>query len=170
MTSPRRIRLLAFVAALVVGGAVACSERRDGDEAAEMHAFIAQGEAAHFEAEHRLAQGDAAGARAALESALRAPSPRGADPGDVRVVRQDLLYQLAVLALDEGHPEDAARLATEGLALGAATDVFTSNLQIARGRALERTGDPKGAARDYHAALVTSEALLERSLGRDKSP
>ena len=170
MISRRRIPLLLVIVAALACALFACSEAHDAGGAASARNFIAQGEAAHFESQHRLAQGDVESARTALESALRVPAPRAAEAGDVRVVRQDLFYQLAALELEHGRPEEAVRFATEGLALGVATDAFTANLQIARGRALERTGDPSGAARDYHAALVTSEALLERSLGHDKTP
>jgi hypothetical protein len=132
----------------------------------ETRNWVAQGEAAHFEAEHRLTMGDVAGARTVLEHAARTEAPKSTNETDARVVRQDLYYQLATLELEQGRLEDAARWATEGLGLGTSEDPFTANLQIARGRALERSGDANGATRDYHAALVITESLLEKSLGK----
>jgi hypothetical protein len=44
--------------------------------------------------------------------------------------------------------------------------VFTANLYIARGKALERQGDASGASRDYHDALLLTEGLLDKSLGK----
>ena len=58
----------------------------------------------------------------------------------------------------------AAEWATRGLGLGRPIDAFTTNLLIVRGRAFEQMNDAAGASRDYHDALVTTEALLDRSL------
>jgi hypothetical protein len=132
----------------------------------ETRNWVAQGEAAHFEAEHRLTMGDVSGARTVLEHAARSEAPRSANETDARIVRQDLYYQLASLELEQGKAVDAVRWAAEGLDLGTAQDAFTANLQIARGKALERSGDANGATRDYHAALVITEALLEKALGK----
>ena len=90
-------------------------------------------------------------------------------PGeDARVVRQDLAYRLASIALEDERAEDARSYADRGLALGAATDVFTANLYVVRGQARETLGDAVGAAGDYHEALIVNEALLDRVL--DPSP
>jgi tetratricopeptide (TPR) repeat protein len=133
--------------------------------------WLAQGEAAHFEAEHRLSLGDVAGARIALETAAKTNPPSAALASDARIVRQDLYAELALLELQHGRAEDGVRWATTGLDLGTVSDAFTANLQIARGKALDRLGDANGATRDYHAALVITESLLEVSLGHgSKTP
>jgi hypothetical protein len=148
---------LALVSALAL--ATACSGRADAS------AWIERGEAAHHDADRLLAQGDVAGARAALRAAAEAPVPEAASPGDARIVRQDIYSRLATLEAEHAEPKEAVRWATRGLSLGRGEDVFTANLEIVRGRALERLGDASGASRDYHDALVVTEALLDLSLG-----
>lgn len=147
----------AFACALVVS--VACSRRTDASE------WLARAEAAHEEASRHLAAHDAPGARDALRAAAEAKVPAGATPEDARVVRQDLYGRLATLELGQSGAREAVTWATAGLDLGRSTDVFTSNLLIVRGRALEQLGDASSASRDYHDALVVTEALLDQSLG-----
>jgi predicted negative regulator of RcsB-dependent stress response len=143
--------------------ATACSARSSSEE------WVTQAESAHHVADERIAQGDFDGARTALRSATEAPVPGTTNREDARVVRQDLYYRLASLDLSQSRPDDAVRWATTGLDLGRGTDVFTANLFIARGKALERRGDASGASRDYHDALLISEALLDKTLGTEKS-
>jgi hypothetical protein len=135
-----------------------CSSKEDAGD------FFSRAESANREADRRLSSGDPASARAILRDATDAKVPSGARAGDARAVRQDLLYRLASLELGAGHAREAVASATEGLDLGRSKDVFTSNLLIVRGRALEQLGDPRGASRDYHDALLVTEALLDRSL------
>jgi tetratricopeptide (TPR) repeat protein len=128
--------------------------------------FVSRAEAAHRKADLFLAAGDANGAREALKAVAESDPPSGAHSADARVVRQDLYYRLAELELSQNRAEAAAAWASSGLGLGEARDVFTANLHIARGRALERTNDARGASEDYHRALLISEALLDESLGQ----
>jgi hypothetical protein len=135
-----------------------CSAKEDAGD------FFSRTESANEEADRRLGSGDQAGARAILREAAEAKVPADARRGDARAVRQDLLYRLAALELGASRPTEAARAATRGLELGRSKDVFTSNLLIVRGRAFEELGDPRGASRDYHDALLVTEALLDKSL------
>jgi hypothetical protein len=138
----------------------ACSSTRGAED------WVTQAESAHQVADERLGQGDVQGARNALRTATESKVPKSANPDDARVVRQDLYYRLAALELSQDKPNDAERWATLGLDIGRGTDVFTANLYIARGKALEKRGDASSASRDYHAALLITESLLDRSLGK----
>jgi hypothetical protein len=149
------VTLLVLVA--LVG---ACSATRGAED------WVTQAESAHHVADERLGQGDVDGARNALRSATESKIPKGTNPEDARVVRQDLYYRLAALELSQSKPDDAERWATAGLEIGRSTDVFTANLYIARGKALEKRGDASGASRDYHDALLITESLLDKSLGK----
>lgn len=152
-----RAAFVALFSALVLVSA--CSGRT------EAGSWIGRAEAAHHDADRLLSQGDVAGARNALRTLAEADVPKNARPEDARLVRQDLYCRLAALEAEHGAPEDAVRWATKGLSLGHGKDVFTANLEIVRGHALERLGDANGASRDYHDALVITETLLDLSLG-----
>jgi hypothetical protein len=80
------------------------------------------------------------------------------------MVRRDVLYRLAQIELASGNAKASADWATRGLGLGRTADAFTTNLLIVRGRAFEQMNDAMGASRDYHDALVITEALLDQSL------
>jgi hypothetical protein len=148
---------LALAGALVVS--VACSRRTDASD------WLGRAEAAHVEATRHLEGHDVDGARAALRDAAQARVPGDATADDARIVRQDLYARLATLELGQGQARQAAAWATAGLDLGRGKDVFTTNLLIVRGRAMEQLGDASSASRDYHDALVVTEALLDQSLG-----
>lgn len=156
----KRAALYLFVVLVVTS---ACSARSGSED------WVTQAESAHQVADERIGQGDIDGARHALRSATESPVPKSTNREDARVVRQDLYYRLAALELAQNKPDDALRWASAGLDLGKGSDVFTANLHIARGKALERRGDASGASRDYHDALLITEVLLDRSLGDQKS-
>lgn len=149
--------VILFALIALAGG---CSATRASED------WVTEAEGAHHMADERLAQGDIDGARQALRSATESNVPKGTNPEDARVVRQDLYYRLAALELSQNRVDEAQRWASVGLELGRGTDVFTANLYIARGKALERRGDASGASRDYHDALLITEALLDKSLGK----
>jgi predicted negative regulator of RcsB-dependent stress response len=153
-----RAACIILVALITLAGG--CNATRGSED------WVTQAEGAHHVADERLSQGDTDGARQALRNAIEIKVPNGTNPEDARVVRQDLYYRLAALELSQNKPNDAERWATTGLELGRRTDVFTANLYIARGKALERRGDASGASRDYHDALLITEALLDKSLGK----
>jgi hypothetical protein len=56
------------------------------------------------------------------------------------------------------------RYADAGLGLGETRDVFASSLRTLRGRAHEALGQDAEAARDYEAAQIVAEALLQEAL------
>jgi hypothetical protein len=151
-------RALIPVVVVALATLLGCSARDGASD------WVARAEAANQEADRRLSAGDVDGARGVLKAAVAAGVPGSAKPADARALRQDLYYRLASLELGKARPKDAADWATRGLELGRAKDVFTSNLLIVRGRALEQQGDPRGASRDYHDALLVTEALLDVSL------
>jgi hypothetical protein len=140
---------------------VGCSATRGSED------WVTQAESAHHVADERLAQGDIEGARQVLRSATEIHVPKGTNAKDARVVRQDLYYRLAALEVSQNRLVEAQQWANAGLGLGRGNDVFTANLYIARGKALERRGDASGASRDYHDALLITEALLDKSLGKE---
>jgi hypothetical protein len=152
-----RAAFVALVSALVL--VPACSGRTAAS------GWIERAEAAHHDADRLLAQGDVAGARNALRTFAESDVPKNARAEDARIVRQDLYCRLATLESEHGEPREGVRWATTGLSLGRGEDVFTANLEIVRGRALEHLGDANGASRDYHDALVITETLLDLSLG-----
>jgi hypothetical protein len=132
--------------------------------------WLASAEAAHRTADRELPAGDVNGARDVLRRAAEAEPPSDANDLDTGAVRKDLYYRLALLEVEHGTPEGAVRAATDGLALGTGKDVFTANLEIVRGHAYEKLGNAALASRDYHDALLVTEALLDRSLGGPEKP
>jgi tetratricopeptide (TPR) repeat protein len=117
---------------------------------------------AHRGADEAVAGGRLDEARRQLEAVLRMPTPPGLAPGDERVVLQDVHFRLAEVGLLEGRPERALASADRGLELGRDTDVFTANLLVARGRALEALGEEPEAAAAYYEALRIDDELLRR--------
>lgn len=117
----------------------------------------------------QAAHGNADGGegRAALEDFLARPVPEAVQGDDARVVRQDAAYRLARLLLTEGSSAEAEAVASEGLEEGEKEDVFTANLYVVRGQALEAQGRPVRATMDYHDALLINEVLLEAALQSD---
>ncbi|MCB9611840.1 MAG: hypothetical protein H6722_05220 [Sandaracinus sp.] len=154
---------LAF-ATLALVGATACLAVGCHDDGAA--AWLEATRQAHASAD---AANDPRVAERVLLEAFEREVPNGVAAEDARIVRQDLAYRMASLALDDDRAEDARRFADRGLQLGTATDVFTANLYVARGQAREVLGDAVGAAGDYHEALIVNEALLDRVLG-DSTP
>jgi tetratricopeptide (TPR) repeat protein len=153
----RGFALLAATWMFVLG----CSSGADGGE------WIASVQKASASADELVASGRPEDARHALEAALALPS-HGMDREDVRVVRQDLFYRVGRLDLAAGRADAARARADQGLTLGRGSDVFTANLLILRGRALETAGNAAAASRDYHEALVINEALLDKALGEEE--
>ena len=83
-----------------------------------------------------------------------------------RVVIMDLCFRLAEVELLLGDSDQALAATDRGIAAGAAADVFSANLYVARGRAFEALGRNDDAARTYHRALEINERLLEKELQR----
>jgi predicted negative regulator of RcsB-dependent stress response len=115
--------------------------------------------------------GSAAQASAALSQALATPVPRDVLAVHRRVVHQDLLFRLARAELDAGRAAGALAATERGLALGQQPDVFTANLHLARGEALEVLGRATEAASAYFEALEINRKLLHHVLGaQDADP
>jgi predicted negative regulator of RcsB-dependent stress response len=157
-------------AVLAVSSASACSSSESPAEpppVLDAKAWLEEVEHAHVTAD----TGSAAQASAALNEALALPVSHEVSAMHRRVVHQDLLFRLSRAAIDAGHLEDALAAADRGLALGEQSDVFTANLQLARGEALEALGRATEAASAYFEALEINRKLLHHVLGaRDAGP
>jgi len=162
MTLPLR-----FLAALLVALGATCCARHDP----ETLGYFKVAMAANRVADQLVQKGETTAAGELLRIAADRPAPAGAQPDDARIVRQDLYYRVADLALATGSVDAATRAASKGIELGRGTDVFTANLLIVRGRAFEQGKDVASASRDYHDALVITDKLLEERLrGAPKGP
>jgi hypothetical protein len=154
----RRLLVVVTLAAGLAGG---CGVR--SGPAAEWVARVQEQSAG---ADRARARGDQAAARGLLAGIARAPGPPGVAAADARAVRMDACFRLAMLELEGANPRAAREWAEQGLALGAGRDVFTANLHLAHGKALEGLGVDLEASASYHRALVVSEALLGAALDR----
>jgi hypothetical protein len=148
------------VAALATAAA-GCGRAAPASEAA---AWVNRAAGAHRRADQAAARGAFDEARAARRGLAEGPAAPGVAAADRRAVRMDAYSRLAELELRAGHAAAAATWADAGLALGPGRDVFTANLYLARGRALEARGVDREAAASYHRALVVSESLLGAAL------
>ena len=74
--------------------------------------------------------------------------------------------ELASIDLDDARPESPLEHSEAGRALGRGQDVFTANLHVTPGRALEATGREVEAADAYFEALEINDALLRQMLDR----
>jgi tetratricopeptide (TPR) repeat protein len=149
----------ALVLAVTLAGA-ACSRAPQRDP------WAASAVTAHRRADALLDTGDVAGARAALRALVDEAGPRGEVIAPRRLAVQDTYFRLARLSLAAHDARQALADADAGLAYGTEPHLFVANLLVARGAALEATGDARGAAEDYHRALLMNEALLDRTLGK----
>jgi tetratricopeptide (TPR) repeat protein len=148
-----RIEVLLLIAGSVAG----C-----GGAAAQ---FIDEAREANAQADALLHSGDSGRAAQVLQKLLSRSAPTDLAAPDRRAVLQDVYARLAGLALAEGNSSQALHLADAGLALGEEGDVFAVSLRTLRGRANQGLGRDLEAARDYEAAQVIAEALLEAALG-----
>ena len=119
---------------------------------------------AHVAADAELRAGNLERAVAKLQAAALQPAPTQVHADHLRVVRQDLWFRVAQLELRAKRPELAFAYANQGLTFGRAHDLFTANLLIARGEALEATGHDTEAAASYYDALQINAALLRTAL------
>lgn len=137
--------------------------------APEPHEWLARAAEAHDQADHALGAGDLDGAREALLEVLHPPSSLAVDDEDLRVLRQDLYFRLAVLELAAGAPQAAVDWVNEGLTLGAREDIFTANLLVVRGQSNEALGNDRGAAQDYFEAQRINQVLLRTVLEAEET-
>ena len=145
-----------LVVLFLLGSAAGCGVR-SSSRTAEWMVLVRE---ASVGADRTRARGDLAGARGLLIGFARSPGPAGVAPEDSRAVRMDAYFRLAMLELEDASPQAARQWAEQGLALGDRRDVFTANLHLAHGRALEALGVDLEAQASYHRALVVTEALL----------
>lgn len=150
--------LTTFMLLALAWGAIACG----GEDAA---IYMAEARSAHQRAERALEREDLDGATNELETFLQLPTPQSVNEDDARIVRQDVFYRLAGIALDRDQASVAQDWADRGLNEGLAEDVFTANLYVVRGAAREALDRDIEAAADYHEALLINDALLQRLLG-----
>jgi hypothetical protein len=127
--------------------------------------FIDDAREANARADALLRSGDSGRAAQVLQEVVSRPVPAELAAQDRRAVLQDVYARLAELALGDGKSSQALRLADAGLALGEERDVFAVSLRTLHGRANQGLGRDTAAARDYEAAQVIAEALLEAALG-----
>jgi hypothetical protein len=146
------------VAVVVAFGGAACSRAPQRDP------WAAEAAVEHQRADVLIEAGDTAGARLALRTVVESGAAAGAATEGERFAMQDTYFRLARLAMDAREPKEALADAQAGLAYGEAPHLFVANLLVARAAAREATGDPRGAAEDYHRALLMNETLLERTL------
>ena len=154
-------RLLLVLAVVGAGAAAGCGMR-----STPAGAWAAQVHDASVRADHVRAYGERDRARRWLVSITTTPVPDGVSPDDSRAVCMDAFFRLAQLELEDSNPKAARQWAEQGLALGARQDVFTANLHLVHGRALEALGVDLEAQASYHRALVVTEALLGTALGK----
>ena len=103
-------------------------------------------------------------ARQAVQKALQALADEP-DSVSAQWLRQDLLFRLGQLHLDDGHLVPALSAADMGLSLGRTTTVATANLLVLKGKVLEARGHSQRASDAYHEALLINEALFSTALG-----
>jgi len=120
---------------------------------------------ANLRADQALRQNDRPSAIASLQKVVETGVPAGVADLDARAVRQDACFRLASIELDADRPVEALRWSDRGLELGRGHDLFTANLLVTRGRALQMRGREEEAAKDYHRALLINESLLDQALG-----
>ncbi|MEM9067948.1 MAG: hypothetical protein AAGE52_05555 [Myxococcota bacterium] len=138
--------------------AAACGEQRSVQD------WLQEAQQSHAHADRAMEAGDAAEATRVLAAFFDTSAPDAINKDDARVVRQDICYRLARIALGEEAPEDAAAWAERGLNQGRGEDVFTANLYVVRGQAKEALGNAIDAAADYHEALKINDQLLDGEL------
>lgn len=165
--------VVSIVFVLGVGGVAlsACSEISETTPApvqstqppSEAAAWLTQAQDAHREADEAILDNDLETAESILREALVEP-PETVHERDARVIRQDLYYRLATVLADRADNNAALEAADRGLALGEAEDLFTANLLVVKGRALEALGRDVDAAGIYFQALEINEALLRQTL------
>ena len=163
----RALHMRWLVLAVCVASACGPSEPAAEPPVRDAEAWLEAVERAHVTADTE----PASQASAALSMALATPVPRDVLAMHRRVVHQDLLFRLARAELDGGRPADALAATERGLALGQQPDVFTANLQLARGEALEALGRAAEAASAYFEALEINRKILHHVLdAQDAGP
>ncbi len=162
------MKSLACISTLLVATMLASCARR-----ADTGRWVDDIHQANIRADRALSDGDLVAARTILKQVAEKPLPKGLAQQDGLVVRKDACFRLAMLELRAERPKIALEWADRGLGLDKRGDLFTANLLVARGSALEALGKDSLAAKSYNRALGINEKLLEVELkgtdGRIKS-
>ena len=175
----RRTRLLGVALAALVGVLASCGQRADAPHEApeqpaapdgkrgpsDAAAWVERVRVAHLRADDHARAGEVERALVELRAAVETAAPDAVHPEHLRAARQDLWFRIAQLELARARASVAIASTDAGLALGRARDVFTANLLIARGEALEAEGRRTEAAASYFEALQINAQLLRAALG-----
>lgn len=148
-----------FIIALLLALLTPDCSRMDGSSQ-----WIRQARDANLQADEAIRRGDSADARETLVASLDRQAPATVNPEDRRMVKQDMCFRLSLLEMDSKRHKEALAWAERGLALGRQQDLFTANLYLAQGRALQALSREPEAAEAYHRALKINENLLDRIL------
>ncbi len=158
----RRLRAGLFALLLALGAcAQAEPEAAPSPSAAE---WLMSVRSAHLQADGALSAGELERAASVLRGVAGVGVPSEVSTEHGRVVLQDLMFRLAEVELERAQHDAALVAADAGLAHGRGDDVFTANLLIARGAALEAKGRDTEAAASYYEALEINRALLAELL------
>ena len=126
--------------------------------------FVRRSIEAHRLADAAIEKGEVAEARAHLEAIWQEQAAGSLAEADRRVILQDVAYRLADLESAAGEHGQALLRCDAGLALGQHDDLFTANLLVERGRALEDLGRDAEAVKSYAQAMHINEQLLDGAL------
>ncbi|MBI3071090.1 MAG: hypothetical protein HYY84_03080 [Deltaproteobacteria bacterium] len=149
--------------AAVLGTLVAFS-CASGPRSREAAAWLRDAVRAHRAADEALARRDREAAYATLVGLVGTAERFATERGDKRAVLMDAYFRLAEMALAAKNAPAALLWSSRGLKLGAANDVFSANLLIAKGHAAVALGDDALASESFHRALVINDALLAVAL------
>jgi len=134
---------------------------------AESGRWVGEIQEANRMADRAIGDGKLVAARSVLKEALEKPAPPEMDDHDAKAIKQDICFRLAMLEIEARRPQAALDWTDRGLQLGTSEDLFTANLLVARGSALETLGRDSRAAGEYHRALKINEKLLGAALGQE---
>jgi tetratricopeptide (TPR) repeat protein len=142
----------------VLGLSQSCASKSESGK------WIREAQAANSSADQAIAQGNIVAARTSLRHVLAKPAPTSIPEQDVIIVKQDIYFRLAALELQAGKPKAALIWSEQGLSLSQKHDLFTANLLVAKGNALEALGNEVDAVAEFHKALKINEKLLNQAL------
>lgn len=163
----KRVCVVALVALVALG---ACSAKYAGVGTEAPADWILRQEQMHLRVDELLVEGSRDAAAELLRGSLDVPAPPDL-PEEVRqAVRKDALFRIASIELDARRFRAALDVSDQALGYGESKDVFTVNVYIAKGRALEGLGRRKEAAAIYHGALIMSEQLMQTAFAAEGEP
>lgn len=150
---------------LRIGFAVAVGSCASGQPTRDAVLWMNEAVRVNRLADEAMARGDRESAYAALIGFVQNKDALREARFDKSAVLMDAYFRLAEMALAARNAPAALLWSSRGLALGAANDLFTANLYIAKGHAALALGDDTMAGESFHKALAINEALLSIALG-----